>query len=273
MKKKTLALIATLALALSMTACGGKTEETANNNTNEPVAESQVEQDVAEPTEAPVQESEEVVENTEPVVEDASTTEEAPVEEEFEEETPAESPIEISELIYPNGEPDSDEFDGTNQPYFIVTNTSDTAYTLDFSRETGISDDYFEPNESIILPGIVFEDENGYKWGTMTDGLILVEEYGDDIFDLYLRDYTDSERNRVQDMITITNGDTYPLGEGNENESRANYVIFYDAEGNVIPAAGAGVFISETSGAFNVNAEFEWATADVYYSYTEPVNQ
>ncbi|MBE5885402.1 MAG: hypothetical protein E7284_03260, partial [Lachnospiraceae bacterium] len=71
MKKKTLALIATMALVASLTACGGNTEETANNNVNEPTVESQVEQEaVVEPTEAPVV-SQEATESTETIVEES----------------------------------------------------------------------------------------------------------------------------------------------------------------------------------------------------------
>lgn len=266
MKKKTLALIATLALALSMTACGGKTEETAN--TNEPAVESQettqevVQESQPESTEAPV-ETEAPAETDTPVVEEA----------------PAESdalPIEISELIYPKGEPDSDETYWMHQPYFIVTNTSDTAYVFNFSRYNGVSyDDYFEPNESIIVPAIIMNPEDAETWNSETWSSIpdILARTGDDIFWEFLTDNTDSERNRVQDMITITNGDTYPLGEGNENGSLANYAIFYDAEGNVITAASGAITISEQTCAFYINAEFEWATADVYYSYTAPVNQ
>lgn len=58
MKKKSISLLATLVLVASLTACGNKAEETANTNSEKPVAESQ---EIAEPTEVPIQDSSEVL--------------------------------------------------------------------------------------------------------------------------------------------------------------------------------------------------------------------
>ena len=72
MKKKTLLTLITVTM-LSLAACG-KTEETADATISEPVPETQITESQPEPPETPMQESQEVVENTDTV------TDEVPVE-------------------------------------------------------------------------------------------------------------------------------------------------------------------------------------------------
>jgi len=296
MKRKTLALIATMALVASLTACGGKTEETANTNVNEPTVESQVEQEAVEPTEAPVEESEEVFENTEPVVEDASTTEEAPVEEE--------KPYTLSEVTYPNGETPAEvifeEFlnngDYRNpeliQPYYTLTNTSDSAYGIEI--DDGISNEYytdanFEPGESIVVPAYLYQGdanlygEEGLSYWMNADDSSSLLQYGHGI------ETSDANpaQNRVQEMTTITFDESKVLYEGamsidielpeNATASSNFFTIYYDAAGNVISSGVAieynGISFADKTFTYpalyytTTNEPFVWATADVYYSY------
>lgn len=292
MKKKTLALIATMALVASLTACGGKTEETANTNVNEPTVESQVEQEAVEPTEAPA-ESQDVAEPTEAPVE-----EEAPVE--------TEASFEVSEVIYPNGSaPDNINYDdflnyGAYQnpemivPYYTVTNTSDSAYAIEFEYLNEIvRDDYFEAGESMVVPACLFMDNNDVaKWCNILESEEL--QYSDGI------ETSDANpaQNRVQEMMTITYDESKVLyenvmsidielpanavGNGGDLQYLPCYVVYYDADGNVISCGSSGEtfidwnVISYADKTFTypalyyttTNEPFVWATADVYYSYT-----
>jgi len=301
MKKKTLALIATMALVASLTACGGNTEETANNNVNEPTVESQVEQEaVVEPTEAPVV-SQEATESTETIVE------ESPVEEA--------KPYTLSEVICPNGETPTDIIfeDFLNngaynnsaiiQPYYTLTNTSDSAYGIEI--DTGVTNEYytdsnFEAGESILVPAYLYQgDANLYGeeglsyWLNADDGYNLLQYgYGIETSE------ANPAQNRIQEMMTITFDESKVLGdgkmsieltlpenatgEGGDMQYLPSYVIYYDEAGNVISSGESCmgsydsynvIFYAEQT--FNypafyyttTNEPFIWAKADVYYSY------
>ncbi len=290
MKKKT--LLALIAVAtVSLVACG-KTAETSGSNVNEPVQESQITESQPEPTETPVQESQEVVEPTEAPVEEA-----APVE--------AEASFEVSEVIYPNGaapvDINFDEFYGMGQyqnpeliqPYYTITNTSDTAYAITFENlATSNEDLYFEAGESIIVPAALYQDENGVaKWCNISDAQTM--QYSDGI----TTSEANSAQNRVQEMMTITFDESKVLFEnvmsiditlpenatadGGDLQYLPCYVIYYDANGNVISAGTSSDWnvISYADKTFTypsmyyttTNEPFVWSTADVYYSYT--INQ
>lgn len=292
MKKKTLALIATMALVASLTACGGKTEETAN--TNEPAVETTTEsQDVAEPTEAPIQESEEVVESTETV------TEEAPAE--------TEASYEVSAVMMLDGSaPENIDYEAFCNngmfmnpeiitPYYTITNTSDSAYAISFELIGQINEDpYFEPGESMVVPAMPYMDNNDIaKWCNILEA----EELQYNHFNVTPE--TRPEQNRVQEMMTITYDESKVLYEnvmsiditlpenavcdGGDSQYLPCYVIYYDEAGNVISsdpsvsdAYNSWNFISYADKTFTYPAlyytttqePFVWATADVYYSYT-----
>ncbi|MBQ2884814.1 MAG: hypothetical protein IJE43_13725 [Alphaproteobacteria bacterium] len=285
MKKKTLALLVTVALVASMTACGGKTEETANTNVNEPVAESSVETQVAE-----------------------STTQESQATESTEE-NPAgtESFYEVSAVIYPTGsEAESIDYDafynnGTYMnpelitPYYIITNTSDSAYAIKFELLRQINEDaYFEAGESMVVPAELYMDNNNIaKWCNVLESEEL--QYGNGI------ETSDANptQNRVQEMMTITFDESKVLsegvmsidielpasavGDGGDLQYLPCYVIYYDENGNVI---SSGPNVGDAYNSWNLisyadktftypalyytttNEPFVWATADVYYSYT-----
>lgn len=281
MKKKSIALIATMALALSMTACGGKTEEAANTNVNEPVVESTVQESQPEATEAPVQESQEVAESSEAPVET-----EAPVEEET-------KPYTISELVYPDGSNsnviDANEEDfmlvyekymmnEINAPYYTVTNTSDQAYRITIGN--GHEDKNFEPGECMVVAafpcsgghylqagdGSVYDNEFDYFWMNADDAFALFQD-GDpiQIGDVNL---TGNNLNRVHEMKTINNGDAFEITGPNVAEfpnPAVEYVIFYDEAGNILHCSALNFEIRETE--FLTGYINEWASADVYYSY------
>lgn len=286
MKKKTLALLATMALVASMTACGGKTEEAAGSNVNEPTVESTVESQSAEST------TQEVTESTETSSE-APASEEAPV---------AEASYEISDVIYPNGSaPESIDFDyfysmgqyqnpEIIQPYYTITNTSDSAYAIRFENLANMQEDlYFEAGESIVVPAALYQDENGAaKWCNLSDAKAL--QYSDGIE----TSEANSAQNRVQEMMTITYDESKILyenvmsidielpenasGDGGAAQYLPCYVIYYDEAGNVLSAGTSCDWnvISYADKTFTYPAmyytttgeTFVWAKADVYYSYT-----
>lgn len=290
MKKKTLLTLIAITM-LSLAACG-KTEEASGSNVNEPVVESSIESPATIP-----QESQEIFENTETVVEDSPTVEET------------NASFEVSEVIYPNGAaPDNINYDdflnyGAYQnpelivPYFTITNTSDSAYAIEFEYLNEIiRDDCFEAGESMVVPACLFMDNNDVaKWCNILESEELQYSDGIETSD------ANTTQNRVQEMITITYDESKVLYEnvmGIDIELPANavanggdlqylpcYVIYYDADGNVISCGSSGEtfidwnVISYADKTFTypalyyttTNEPFVWATADVYYSYT--INQ
>lgn len=290
MKKKTLLTLIAITM-LSLAACG-KTEETSGSNVNEPVQESQITESQPEPTETPTQESQEVTESTEaPVVEDAPVMEE--------------KPYTLSEVIFPNGSaPENINFDDfvnngaynnpeLIQPYYTLTNTSDSTYGVEIDNNiTNYTDLYFEPGESIVVPAFLYPGdanlygEEGLAYWMNADDSSSLLQYGHGI---EIKD-TNPARNTVQEMITITFDASKVLyenvmsidielpGNADTNETPIFFVIYYDAEGNVISSGTLNDFngISFADKTFiypalyytTTSEPFVWATADVYYSYT-----
>lgn len=294
MKKKV--FIALIAVAiLSMTACGGKTEEATGSNVNEPVSEAIVESEVEEST---AQESQTVVESTEASIE-ATSTEETPV--------GTETSYEVSAVIYPNGSaPESIDYDAFYNngnymnpelitPYYTITNTSDSAYTISFELLNEINQDTcFNAGESMVVPAMLYMDENGNaRWCNILEAEELQYNHLD------VTTETRPELNRVQEMMTITYDESKILhenvmsidielpanavGDGGDLQYLPCYVIYYDANGNVI---SSGPSVSDAYNSWNVisyadktftypaayymttNEPFAWAKADIYYSYT-----
>lgn len=277
MKKKSIALLATIALVASLTACGSKTEEAANTNVSEPVVETTVseESQAVEPTEAPVQESQ-VVESTE------APAEEAPVEEV--------ALYEVSELVFPDGVTPTyttaDDFynflnNGAYEntsvmvPYYTITNTSDSAYYIIVKDLEQYEDHYFEPGESIVLPGRLYRDRNNNdvpKWCTTLDSSF-------DNGGIKTENEAKPERNVIQEMVTLTFdeskvdktiSDTALMTDIAQDNITVNYVIYYDADGNVI-TSGTNATLRDKIFTYTYDYEkrepLVWASADVYYSY------
>lgn len=282
MKKKSLTLLVAIALIASLTACGGKTEEATGSNVNEPDVETTVseESQVAESTEAPV-ESQETTESTE------APSEEAPVEA---------APYEVSELVFPDGSIPADmtmddfvhfiDLGGYDNPdvivpYYTVTNTSDSTYSIDIEDYVaGYEDAYFEPGESIVLPGRLFRDLNDVpRWCNILDAIEVQH------CDLQTRDEVYPEQNVIQEMVTITFDESKLDKTIASNVMRididvpentvpagSSYVIYYDADGNVISSGTTGGYsVSDKIFRYALNWETKepivWATADVYYGY------
>lgn len=279
MKKKTLALLVTVALVASMTACGGKTEDAAGSNVNEPVTESSVESQVAEST---TQESQEVVESTEASSEETSAV--------------AETPYTMSEVVYPNGStPEPALYEelmasaSTMAPYFTVTNTSNDVYGINFSaisNSGSYEDYYFEPGETITVPAyIVMGDSNIYGedgmgyWVNTYDAIELFDANADiDVLE------ANPNRNKIQEMATIAYDESKLVPAKGDNclsvdmgltvQSNVDYIIYYDEAGNVI---SSGLYVqllepTDTIFTFTMNdpvtgEPFKWASADIYYSY------
>ncbi len=290
MKKKVLSIITIVALTATLTACGGTTDTVTETNSNEMVVESQSE--LEESSDVPAESQEEVIEPTE--IPDA---EEAPVAET--------KPYTLSEVTYPNGETSAevifDDFLNNGaynnpeviQPYYTLTNTSDSAYGVEIDNNiTNYTDLYFEPGESIVVPAFLYPGdatlygEEGLAYWLNADDSSTLLQYGDGV---EIKD-TNPARNTVQEMITITFDESKVLYENvlsvdielpenaDTNETPIFFVIYYDAEGNVISSGTSNDFngISFADKTFTypamyyttTNEPFVWATADVYYSYT-----
>lgn len=286
MKKKSIALLATMALVASMTACGGKTEEAAGSNVNEPTVESTVqESQVAEST------TQEVTEATEASSE-APASEEAPA--------VAEMTYEVSELIMPDGSA-IEPVDSTlwlermgndtsiSYPYYTVTNTSNSAYSIDFGS-IQYKDNNFEAGESIILPALPNANDDGtyFEWLNINKFV----EIGMTSVNTGDVNSIANVGNRVQEKTTITFDESKVNTGGysqldnidftvSGNNFSNNYIIFYDEAGNVIATWATGFngnygivtngtatnFIYPMFSDYSTNEPFTWASADVYYSY------
>ena len=304
MKRKLLTLISMMTLVASLTACGNATEDKKNATLdNEPVVETTVTDD-------------EVIEN------DAKDTADADVEnpenskdtnveteETFSEEVSTETAasFEVSDVIYPNGstavEINYDDFlnygDYKNTeliiPYYTITNTSDSTYAIKLNNmNQSVEDGYFEPGESIVIPAELFRNENDVAtWCNVLNAEELQYNNGVKTKD------TNPAQNRVQEMTTITFDESKVLydgtmsvdvslpdnavGDGGDSQYLPCYIIYYDANGNVISSAPS---VSDAYNSWNVisyadktftypalyytttQEPFVWATADVYYSYT-----
>lgn len=289
MKKKT--LLALIAVAtLSLAACG-KTEETSGSNVNEPVIESTVESQVAENTETATQESQ-TAESTEVTSSETPSSEEAPA--------VAEKSYEVSALMMPDGsayapeklpfpEDSSLVVRGTETPYYTITNTSDSAYSINIALfNNNHTDNNFEAGESITLPAIAIQNDEFMGWCNIEDAMTL-----DDLNYFIIVDEANSlvnQGDRIHEMTTIT-FDASVQTPADANNSRSSvpalmekatlnnfmptYIVLYDEAGNAIPGSYAGLGLSEDGTAIflyhpaqNAAGEpFAWASADVYYSY------
>lgn len=301
MKKKTLALIATIALAISLTACGGVSKDKKETvSEKEPVVESSVSDEAESNVE--VENTENTIEESQVESTEASTQEstETPVEE------TTEASYEVSAVTFPDGstpEPIPYEIFDTigrdvqhPQPYYTVTNTSDKAYSIwlydAYSYLEVYADGNFEPGESITLPALYAENEdnNGLYWCTI-DEKSNKFNIGDVNF-IETQSQVKEHANRVQEKTTIAFDASKVYCDielenidfkspASYNEFTNDYIIFYDEAGNAIASTKCyqelcGIVANGADAAnfkypmylnMNTDERFTWASADVYYSY------
>ena len=273
MKKKTLALLVTVALVASMTACGGKTEETANTNVNELTVESSVEH-----TDTPVESQE----ATEPV--ETLSAEDAPV-------ATNEIPYSV-EFVYCNDDAKNVEYVTSITdsyllqaiaPYAIITNTSNSTYSIEI-EDTIASDSYFEPGEQLRVIAMFsdFEEDDNLELVDMTTAYTLADGEENIIYawcvsDMDIDEETE-EDNYARGMFTITQADITSIEESNEFsyinynipaelegiEGYEIFVIFYNEAETEIGACEGNYRTGTLEYHANVAS---WTSADIYYRY------
>lgn len=289
MKRKSLFAMLVIA-TMALSACGNA-EETANTNVSTSTVESSAvasSESVAEPTTDVTESSSEVASS------EAPSSEAAPVVNEMS--------YEVSALVYPNGSASEELIDydtfwgmwnGYNnpeilQPYYTVTNTSDSAYNIELVHEGSlptISDWNFEPGEIIVVPAYLYPNQEA----TDADGKIpmnwlnLEDAVNADMGNIRTNEAKPENTNHVQEKMTITFDADNLLRDGaitldSEMNGMVDFVIYYDESGNVISSGTASTdggynyfegntFIYPTKYYYTTQEPFTWASADVYYSY------
>lgn len=294
MKKRSLALLATLVLAIGLTACGEPENETVNNDNDEPVMESTTEPS-AEPTETPTPELSE-----EPASTDAPTPEASEdivsADTPSAEETPAAEsnalPYSI-EFVYCNEDSKNLEYVTSVTdtyllqaiaPYVIVTNTSNSTYRIEIEGiDYEVNDRYFEPGEQLRTLAVLgdFEEDDNLDSVDMTTAYTLADGEKNIIYawsvDIDVNEEPDEDF-YTRGMFTITQADVISTEESNEFvyidynvpaelesiESCKTFVVFYDEAGTEIGCLEGNY---RTGSLEYHEIVSNWASADIYYRY------
>lgn len=259
MKKKSIALIATLALALSMTACGGK--ETSNS---------------AEQTSTNSAQESTVIESNEDSNALPYTVEIVYPDPSFESLTKEEFDAAVKH------HKDTNNYHNSSFPYATITNTSDEAYCISYyTGQNTIIDYYFEPEEVLFCQLHYVIDENGiYTWAapeTITTS--SANENRDTVRGSITVNFADS-RMGEHGFWNLTSVELPVIRNPHLDYLTLCHINYYDAEGNIIATDGCSnhpIDSTDNEGIdlhveprINAPKSITWDHLEVFWMYTLP---